>query len=157
MWIGLGSNLGDRQGFIHQATELIKSLIGSVDVSSSIYETDAWGAEGTPTYLNSVVVIQTLLGPEDVMELLLTIEKKLGRKRGEERYAPRTIDLDILFYNDRIIETNNLQIPHPRLHERMFVLAPLNEVTPNKLHPLLKKTVSQLVDECADLLTVRKI
>lgn len=157
VWIGLGSNLGDRKQFIREAMERISSLVGSIETASSLYETDPWGAEDTPPYLNSVVVVNTMLGPDQLINMLLTIEKELGRNRGGERYAPRTIDLDILFYNDKIIHTNNLEIPHPRIYERMFVLAPLNEVTPNKLHPLLKKTVRQLKDECNDLLTVRKI
>jgi 2-amino-4-hydroxy-6-hydroxymethyldihydropteridine diphosphokinase len=122
---------------------------------SSIYETAAWGMENQEAFLNQVLEIETNLNPDELLQSILQIEEGLGRKR-ELKYGPRTIDIDILFFNDQVIDQEGLKIPHPQLQNRRFVLVPLNEIASNKIHPIFKKTISQLLAECPDPLTVNK-
>ncbi|MCX6266234.1 MAG: 2-amino-4-hydroxy-6-hydroxymethyldihydropteridine diphosphokinase [Bacteroidetes bacterium] len=172
-----GSNRGDRQGFISKATDMIEQMAGAVVRKSSVYETSPWGFDDPTPFLNQVIEIETMLSPEDLLEILLTIEVKLGRirpfdgcgcgipaspdhgtgKKDAPAYAGRTIDLDILFYGQRLIFTDKLMVPHPRLHERAFTLVPLNEVVPEFVHPLLKKTIAMLLHECRDQAKVKKM
>jgi 2-amino-4-hydroxy-6-hydroxymethyldihydropteridine diphosphokinase len=178
VFILLGSNRGDRNSFITRAVEMIEIHAGVVCRKSSLYETEPWGFDDPTPFLNQVVEIETNLAPENLLNQLLTIEVKLGRIRpfdgcgcgvppspvsgngsGNSKtpvYAGRTIDLDILFYGDRLVFTDALMIPHPRLHERRFTLVPLNEVAPEFIHPLLKKTMAVLLNDCRDQTTVKK-
>lgn len=152
----LGSNLGDRQLFLKQAIKGIEN-IAEIVKTSSVYETEAWGREGEPDYLNQVILVKTDLLPRAMLKKILDLEKALGRKRNE-RWGSRTIDIDILFFGEMIIDDNpNLIIPHPRLHERRFTLEPLGELDNQFVHPVLKKTISQLKNELTDSLIVKKL
>ncbi|MEI7500492.1 MAG: 2-amino-4-hydroxy-6-hydroxymethyldihydropteridine diphosphokinase [Bacteroidota bacterium] len=175
VFILIGSNRGDRMDNMRQALQMISLHAGTVLNKSAIYETEPWGFEDSISFLNQVVEIETSLQPEALLEQLLNIESKLGRIRpfsacscnfkvqisgagqpdsgsdhSESKYTGRTIDLDILFYEKRLVFTDNLMIPHPRLHERRFAMVPLNEIAPGLDHPLLKKTISLLLKECRD-------
>lgn len=158
VYISLGSNLGDRQTHLQLALELIHQRIGVVDKISSLYETPAWGFVGEAFY-NACVSVTTLLSANYVLDELLRIEKELGRERnaGAKGYQSRTIDLDILFYDDEIIKTENLNVPHPQIHNRNFVLFPLNEIASNKIHPIFQKSIEELLKNSPDTSKITKI
>lgn len=151
-----GGNIGDRKTYLCQAKNEIEKRCGAVVAESSIYETEAWGKEDQEAFLNQALKINTTLSSEDLLQTILKIEEDLGRKR-DLKYGPRIIDIDILFFNDRVIDHHGLKIPHPQMQNRRFVLVPLNEIAPQKIHPVLKKTVSQLLSDCPDPLAVNKI
>ncbi|OGC23344.1 2-amino-4-hydroxy-6-hydroxymethyldihydropteridine diphosphokinase [candidate division WOR-1 bacterium RIFOXYB2_FULL_42_35] len=147
-YLGLGSNVGDREEYIEQAIFLLEKnpKIEGVKHSSN-YETEAEGGQGSqPPFINAVLEIKTKLTPQQLLESCQEIEAALGRER-EVEWGPRTIDIDILLYDGEIISEKNLQIPHPLMHERLFVLRPLREVAPNLLHPILEKSIDSLYDE----------
>ena len=147
VYLGVGSNLGDRPAYLEKAQSLIAKLPKSrLLQKSTVSETDPIGGPGQPKYLNAVWEIETKLSPGALKEKLRAIEETLGRKRPFPN-APREMDLDILFYGDQIVLEDDLQIPHPRLHERTFVLEPLAELVPEKIHPILRKTVAELLQK----------
>jgi len=150
-----GGNIGDRLNYLSRAKEEIKKRCGNVLQMSSVYETAAWGNENQDVFLNQVVKIETFHRPEHVLNVILQIEEDLGRKR-QIKFGPRTIDIDILFFNDEIITQHRLKIPHPQIQDRRFVLVPLNEIAAEKIHPLFNKTISELLSECTDPLAVNK-
>jgi 2-amino-4-hydroxy-6-hydroxymethyldihydropteridine diphosphokinase len=152
----LGSNLGDRNLFLQQATELIEKNIAPVLKRSSVYETQSWGKTDVPDYLNQVVLLQTDLPAREVLQKILDIENTLGRRRAE-KWGSRTIDIDILFYGDAIISEPGLHIPHPELHKRRFTLEPLAEIAPELAHPVLNKNILQIKNELNDNLMVKKL
>lgn len=152
----LGSNLGDKQGFLQQAITLIAGEIAPIVKRSSVYETAAWGKTDEPNYLNQVIKLRTDIAPRVLLEKILAIEHELGRKR-TEKWGSRTIDIDILFYGDLVIEEPGLNIPHPQLHNRRFTLSPLEEIAPKLLHPVLHKNISELKSELKDNLNVKKL
>jgi len=146
-YLGLGSNVGDREEYIEQAVFLLeKNPNIQVTRRSSNQETEAEGGGDQPPYINAAVEIKTSLSPQKLLEICQEIEAALGRER-EVEWGPRTIDIDILLYNDEIVSEDKLQIPHPLMHERLFVLKPLREIAPHALHPVLEKTVESLFDE----------
>ena len=161
----LGSNRGNRGEFISQAMEMISANAGTILNKSSVYETEPWGFVDPAPFLNQVIEISTGLNPDDLLEQVLAIETRLGRIRPFEGcgcsykgdYEGRTIDIDILFYGHKLVFTDNLMIPHPRLHERRFTLVPMNEVAPGFIHPLLKKTISVLLQGCTDVSKVERL
>ena len=145
----LGSNLGDRLQILKSAEMLIEERIGKIQSASSIYETAPWGVLDQPAFLNQILIVSTGLLPEEVLRMVLEIEHELGRVR-YERWGARVIDIDMLYYQDLVLDSARLTLPHPRLHERRFTLVPLNEIAPDFIHPLLHKTSSQLLSECSD-------
>ncbi len=155
-FILLGSNQGQRKEFLQKARLQIDEQCGSISSESSLYETAAWGNTRQAAFLNQVVVISTTLRPDELMSTLLEIEAALGRVR-TEKYGPRTIDLDILFYDDLVYHSSIVTLPHPAIQDRRFVLIPLQELSPDKVHPVYRKTITTLLNECADKLEVKKI
>ncbi len=147
-YIGLGSNVGDREEYIEQAIFLLSKTPGiKIVKKSSNNETEAeGGGPDQPQFLNAAVQIQTLIDPYKLLSVLQETESALGRER-EVDWGPRTIDLDILLFDDQIISDDKLQIPHPLLHERVFVLKPLSEIAPNVVHPVLEKTIEEIYEE----------
>jgi len=144
-YISLGSNVGKREEYLKSALKEIKQF-ANIKQRSGIHETDPVGYKDQGKFLNMVTKIETELTPIELIVQLQEIEHKLGRKR-EIKDGPRTIDLDILLYNDQIIEQPNLKIPHPRMHKRNFVLTPLSEISPDTVHPKLNKSIKKLKDE----------
>jgi 2-amino-4-hydroxy-6-hydroxymethyldihydropteridine diphosphokinase len=155
VFLGMGSNLGNRKKNLHTALDRIGEETGAVLISSSVYETEPWGFDTENKFLNMVIKIETKLMPSDLLEALLEIEKSMGRVRDKKQYSSRLIDLDILFYEDLVIASNNLKIPHPHIHERKFVLMPLVEIAPDFVHPVFRKSVKVLLDTCIDDSAVR--
>lgn len=151
----IGGNMGNREQNLGRAVELLK-LAGRVKNLSGLYETAAWGKTDQPSFLNQAVLLATALKARHLLEAVLNIEEKMGRKR-EEKYGPRIIDIDILFYDSAIMSEPGLIIPHPEIQNRRFALEPMNEIAPRLLHPLLKKTVAELLKECPDKLEVHKL
>lgn len=151
----LGSNLGSKSRQLSMAITLLEERCGKVVDRSPVYETAPWGNTEQDNFLNQAVVVETSLSPQELMHEILHIEQLMGRDRNG-KYAPRTIDIDIIFYNHRVIDEPGLTLPHPRMQERRFVLAPLSEVAPAYIHPVLHRTVEQLLRECADTLEVKK-
>lgn len=145
VYLGLGSNLGDRISNIMRSLNSLNShpLI-QIKRLSSIYETEPWGEKEQPNFLNVVIELTTLFPPKELLKFIKIIEQQIGHNK-TSRWGAREIDLDILFYGNRIIESPELQIPHPLLQNRAFVLVPLNELVPSLVHPVLKKTVSELL------------
>jgi len=158
VYLCLGGNLGNCFETFKQVCEHIKQIVGSVSKQSSLYQSQAWGMDNAPDFFNQVIKVETTLSAEELLLILLEIEKKLGRTRTETTtYQSRLIDIDILFFNKKIIETDTLHVPHPRLHLRKFVLEPLNEITSNFIHPLLNKTMAELLYDCPDTGQVKKL
>ena len=152
----IGGNQGDRRALIQQATALIQERIGTVAAASSIYETAPWGEfevesgeRRVENFLNQALVVETPLTAHEVLHEAQEIERQLGRvrKEGSKVYSSRPMDIDIIFFNDEVIESKELTVPHPRMHLREFVLAPLTEVMPDYRHPVLGKTIEQLRNE----------
>ena len=150
--LSLGSNLGPRETYLRKALQALDKELGSLVKCSSFYETLPWGFSSDSLFLNAAACFDTLLSPEEVLAVTQQIEKSLGRKEKSRQgqYADRCIDIDILLYDDRVIETPDMILPHPHMAERMFVLEPLAEIMPHMLHPQLKKTILQLKEELAE-------
>ena len=156
VYLLLGSNLGNSKKQLTLATKFVEEFIGAVTVSSSLYSTAAWGNTDQPDFLNQVIIIDTALAPLALLKEILLIEKKIGRVRTVKN-AARIIDIDILFFNNEIINEKNLVIPHPEIQNRRFVLTPLEEIAALIIHPTLKKTIKKLLQICPDKLNVQKI
>ncbi len=154
----LGSNSENKHRQLKKATHLL-SAVGEIIQKSSFYETEPWGFEACENFLNQVIVFETPLKPSDFLRHCLEVEKQLGRVRNPNgpRYTSRSIDIDILFCDSQIIDTPELIIPHPRLCERLFVLAPLAEIMPDFIHPDKQKSIQELLSICPDHSTVKKI
>jgi len=155
-YLGIGTNLGDRKNNLNEALALIEEHIGSIVKSSAIYETEPWGFQSRDYFLNMVMEVETKLRPSGLLGRILMVEANMGRLRDEKGYSSRIIDIDILFYGNMKFEKKTLVIPHPRLHERRFVLVPLCDLVPDLVHPVLGKTVKTLLKECTDKNRVKK-
>jgi 2-amino-4-hydroxy-6-hydroxymethyldihydropteridine diphosphokinase len=155
VYLLIGGNMGERMANLAAARNRINIDCGRITASSSIYETEAWGYKEQPAFLNQALAIETSLDAEKLMEEILKIEMALGRKR-EIPLGPRIIDIDIIYFNDEIINSSNLTIPHPSMADRKFVLTPLVEIAPAFIHPILLKTNQVLLKECGDSSVVYK-
>ena len=156
VYLLLGSNMGNSPSQLDTARKHISQKIGNIKRESRLYQTAAWGKEDQPDFLNQVLIVTTEFSPANLIELVLSIEKTMGRIRTLKN-APRLIDIDILYFNKEIIHSKNLVVPHPAISERRFVLIPLNELSPAFVHPLFHKTNHQMLLECTDPLDVKKI
>lgn len=153
----LGGNEGDPKKTFSSAYSLLTEEVGDIKDHSSFYESEPWGFEAEQNFINQVIEITTSLAPSEVLSVTQGIEKKLGRKlKTGNGYSSRIIDIDILFYDDQLIDIPGLTIPHPRLHLRLFTLLPLTEKWDDLIHPVSKKTIKQLLEECTDSAWVRK-
>jgi 2-amino-4-hydroxy-6-hydroxymethyldihydropteridine diphosphokinase len=149
VYLGIGSNLGNREGNCKRALELIENKGILIRKKSSLYETVPWGIKDQPLFLNMVIAIETELRPKELLKVLQDLETEVGRVKSF-KWGPRKIDLDILLYDDLIFHDDTLTIPHPLMHKRDFVLRPLHEIAPDVKHPLLKLTAGRLLQELRD-------
>jgi len=150
VYLNTGSNDGDRLSNLYRAKEFIEHRIGNLISISHIYETEPWGYASIKSFYNQCLYLESTLEPENILMGIIGIEREMGRIRSGESYTDRIIDIDILFYNNLIINTKELTIPHPRLHERRFVLVPLAEIAEDFIHPVFEKSIIRLLQECED-------
>src|SRR4029077_4811582 len=155
VYLSLGSNVGDREGNLRAAVELLQT-IGTVSALSSLYETEPVEFTEQPWILNCPAILETEKMPRQLLKALLDVERDMGRRRVQNK-GPRTIDIDILLFGGSVVKTKGLTIPHPALHQRRFVLEPLTEIAPDVSHPVLKKTIRELRDELPPGQAVRKV
>jgi len=146
VYIGIGSNLGDRKKNCFRAIELLQEKGINVTKSSSLYETEPWGVKNQPRFINMAIEIETKLKPKKLLRILKDIEREMGRNEST-KWSQRIIDLDILLFDNIVLNEDNLKIPHPLMHERDFVLIPLCEIAPHLKHPVLKLTVEELMQK----------
>jgi 2-amino-4-hydroxy-6-hydroxymethyldihydropteridine diphosphokinase len=156
IYLLLGSNLGDRYRNLDLARQQISRQIGTLVTQSSVYKTAAWGKTNQPAFYNQVVAVKTVLSPRKALEILQSIEEALGRTRAE-KWGPRIMDIDILFWGDQIVNEPNLTIPHPGIPQRRFTLMPLVEIRKDFIHPILRRDMKALLEECTDSLSVEKL
>ena len=149
-----GGNMGDRPGNLARAKNMISDKLGKIARVSSVYETASWGITDQPDFLNQVVLVETKFSAQHIMQVILAIEEQMGRIRTQKN-ASRIIDIDILFFNNEIINETGLSIPHPQIQYRKFTLLPLQEIAPELYHPVLKKNIKELVAACEDDLEVK--
>lgn len=152
----IGGNMGNRKKQLQKAAATIGKTCGTITRLSHFYETAAWGKTNQPAFLNQALVLNTLLSPRHLLYSILDIETGMGRRR-VEKFGPRIIDIDILLWNDEVIDQPGLKIPHPELANRRFALEPLSEIAPGIIHPVFKKSILGLLEECTDALAVRKL
>jgi len=153
----LGSNLDDRVSSLRAAADLIHSDVGGIERVSSIYESEPWGYTSKNHFLNQLVIANTALSPKSVLGKIHYIENQLGRKRINNGFTDRTIDIDILFYGNKLVNSRDLAIPHPSIENRLFALYPLSELANDFIHPKSQKTIGTLLSECTDTTRVVKI
>lgn len=155
-YLSLGGNEGDRLLLLTQAIAMLGNIAGKIVQTSAIYQTKAWGVTDQPDFLNMCACIETPLTPKELLDKLQAVELQLGRQR-DIKWGPRTMDIDLLFFNDEIINTQELIVPHPYVQERRFVLMPLADIAPDYLHPVFNKAISILLATCVDTLAVAKV
>lgn len=156
VYLLLGTNLGNREHNLRSASREIGRLLGPIITASSVYKTAAWGKTDQPEFYNQVVISNTEHSPIEALLAIRKIEQQLGRER-TEKWGARIIDIDILFWDDQVISTPELTIPHPGIPHRRFTLIPLLEISPDFVHPVLQKSVHKLLQECTDMLPVEKV
>jgi 2-amino-4-hydroxy-6-hydroxymethyldihydropteridine diphosphokinase len=150
VYLGIGTNLGDRERNLREAIHKIGEQIGIVSKTSTIYETAPWGFDAENDFLNMVIFVETNYAPGELLQKINLIESTMGRERTQDRYSSRVIDIDLLLYDDLVIYEKGLKIPHRLMHERKFVMVPLCELAPELIHPVLKKSMKLLLEECRD-------
>jgi 2-amino-4-hydroxy-6-hydroxymethyldihydropteridine diphosphokinase len=155
VYLLIGGNVGSRLQNLSHARDLL-SAWGTVIQQSAVYETEAWGKTDQEAFFNQAIVLETPLQAKSLIINILQIEEEMGRRR-LEKYGPRIIDIDILFFNDQVIREPHLTIPHPEIQNRRFALVPMLEIAPEFVHPVFNKTIGRLLDECPDKLAVQKI
>lgn len=155
--MGTGGNTGNKQENFDKVYTFIKNELGDIIQPSSVYETSPWGFESKDNFWNQVLRIETTLSPEELLLKIAEIETSFGRNRENEGYSSREMDIDILYFDDEIINTEKLTIPHPLLHKRLFVLVPLAEIAPDFVHPVLKLSSLEMLNICEDKSEIRKL
>ena len=155
IFLGLGSNQGERELNLKNSIKLLNSRAGKVLNTSGIYESEPWGVKDQSYFLNQVIEIETLIDPIDLLNICKNIEYDMGRKPGI-RWGKRVIDIDILYYNSKVINQKELIIPHKLMHERNFVMIPLNDLNENHLHPILNITNKEILNNCIDSCKIKK-
>lgn len=157
LFLLLGGNLGNKEQIFSDARTRLQEELGPIQELSSVYETEPWGFESEDLFWNQVVVIETQLDPVAVLKCTKAIELELGRIRKAARYTSRLIDIDLLFYDDLVFHEPNLELPHPRMIDRRFVLEPLTEVAADFVHPVFKQRIIDLLEDCSDELEVKRL
>ncbi|MCH7396805.1 2-amino-4-hydroxy-6-hydroxymethyldihydropteridine diphosphokinase [Belliella sp. DSM 107340] len=152
----IGGNVGDRIALLSEAKSKLMLKIGQLKDKSAVYETQAWGGKSKGDYLNQILIFETDFDAEYILDIALKVEKELGRER-DVKWGNRTMDIDILYFGNEIINKHNLIVPHPYIAERRFVLVPLDEILPNFIHPVFNLTNKQLLDRCTDFCKVSKV
>lgn len=155
-YLSLGSNLGEKETMLETAIDQLTKRAGEIIARSDIYETEPWGVAGQPVYLNQVISMNTRLTPHGLLNMVRIIERQMGRIRNRKSFQPRPIDIDILFYEQLVLQSRRLTIPHPLMHRRAFVLVPLMEIAPEMMHPLLERSIKDLYAENQDPLAVSR-
>jgi len=157
VFLGIGGNIGNKHDNFIKVYNIIKNEIGEIAKSSSVYETPPWGFDAKENFWNQVLLIETEFSPEEILQKIAGIENRFGRKREKGKYNSREMDIDILYYDDIYLETENLIIPHPQILQRKFVLVPLNEIAPDFKHPLFRLTSFQMLENCRDESVILKL
>lgn len=156
IYLGTGSNLGDPLENLEKANDYCRQYLGRQKCASSLYQTAAWGIEDQPAFVNQVLCLETTLGPFAVLAQILAIEQKMGRVR-QQKWGERLIDIDLLLYDNCILRSSRLEVPHPYLPDRQFVLTPLAEIAPQLIHPVYRLSISELQRTTSDRLRVQRI
>ncbi len=157
VFLSIGGNLGNKRANFDKVYTHIQNELGCIVLRSSVYETPAWGFVSEDSFWNQVLCIETLLNPSEMLEKIKKIDAAFGRKRSGNGYSSREMDIDILYFDDNIINTENLTIPHPLLHKRLFVLVPLAEIAPDFVHPVLKLSSLEMLRICDDKSEIKKL
>jgi len=157
VFLGIGGNIGNKADNFNKVYTFIKNELGEIVISSSVYETPPWGFSADDNFWNQVLIVETELSPTEVLQKINKIENRFGREREPGKYNSREMDIDILYYDDIFVETENLIIPHPRIQHRKFVLVPLNEIATDFKHPLLRLTSFQMLENCRDESVILKL
>ncbi len=157
VFLGIGGNLGNKHDNFDKVYTFIKNELGVIIKSSSVYETPPWGFDAKENFWNQVLVIETKISPEELLKKITEMENRFGRERGTGGYTSRKMDIDILYFDELVLETKKLTIPHPQIANRLFVLVPLVEIEPDFVHPQLKTNSLQMLKNCTDKSLIKKV